>query len=186
MTDDAGSRRSFGATISYEAKMWVLAALKPIPGQVGCALRRSLLPGRYGDGVMLWDSVHIDEPARLTIGTRTSVNRGCILHCGGGLTIGADVLIGPGVVIYSQNHRYEDAGRLISEQGYDRRPVRIEDGAWIAARAVVLPGVTVGRGAVVAAGAVVTRDVEPFSVVAGVPARVIGARTTGPVDGVGP
>lgn len=175
-TGDSESARSFAWRLSYEVKMWLLAVLKMIPGRIGCAIRAALLPGTYGANVLIWDRVHLDEPAKLRVGARTSINRGSILHCAGGIAIGEDVLIGPEVIIYSQNHVFKDRSRLIREQGYDQAPVTIGRDVWIAARAIILPGVNVGTGAVVAAGAVVSSDVAPYSVVAGVPARPIGLR----------
>ena len=61
--------------------------------------------------------MHIDSPSKLVVGKHTSINRGSVLNCGGGITIGQDVLIAPGVIIYSRNHAYEDATRPIHAQG---------------------------------------------------------------------
>lgn len=167
----------------YELKIWFLWFLKLIPGQFGCALRRRLLPSCLADGVMVWDGVQIDYPSKLRVGARTSINRGSILNCGGGISIGRDVLIGPGVVIYSQNHEYRNPDALISSQGYVHKPVTIGDDVWLAARAIVLPGVEIGNGAVVASGAVVTKSVPAFAIVAGVPAKEIGTRAKRAVAG---
>jgi maltose O-acetyltransferase len=125
---------------------------------------------------MIWDGVQIDYPSRLSVGARSSINRGSILNCAGGIAIGEDVLIGPCVIIYSQNHAYRSPDILIADQGYVRKPVNIGRDVWIAARATILPGVEVGNGAVIASGAVVTKPVPPFAVVAGVPAKTIGYR----------
>lgn len=92
------------------------------------------------------------------------------------LWIGDHVLIAPNCFITDHNHGHA-AGQLIATQDCNCSSVRLEDDVWLGAHVVVLPGVTIGRGAVVAAGAVVNRDVEPMSIVAGVPARKIGART---------
>lgn len=95
---------------------------------------------------------------------------------GAGITIADDVLLGSGVQIYVHNHRFDDPNLPIIDQGYyPSYPVTIESGSWIGAGAVILPGVTVGRKAVVGAGSIVTRDVPPFTLVAGNPARVIRA-----------
>ncbi|WP_198133802.1 acyltransferase [Anaeromyxobacter dehalogenans] len=152
--------------------------VKSVPGNIGCALRRAVLPAAIAKGAKVWDGVQIDMPSKLRIGLRTSINRGTILNCGGGITIGDDVLIGPDVIVYSQNHNYKDASRLVAEQGYSFAPVVIGDDVWIAARAVILPGVELGRGAVVASGAVVTKNVPPYTLVGGVPARALGRRTS--------
>lgn len=95
----------------------------------------------------------------------------------GGLEIGRDVMMGPDVTIVTQDHRATPDGRF---EGYERARVVLEDDAWIGARAVILKGVTVGRSAIVAAGAVVSRDVPPFSIVGGVPARVLKMRPGAP------
>lgn len=162
-------------SVRYEAKLWLFAILKCIPGRIGCAVRRIALPARIGPGARIWEGVHIDRPGRLMVGARTSINRGCTLNAGGGIEIAEDVLIGPNVTIYSQNH-LTGAGTTIASQGYEYAPVRIERDAWLAANVTVLPGVTVGEGAVVGAGAVVVRDVPAMAIAVGVPATVVGER----------
>jgi len=91
----------------------------------------------------------------------------------GGLTIGENVLIGQFVSFHPQNHVIDDPDRPIKEQGTTEQGIVVEDDVWIGARVTVLDGVRIGRGAVVAAGAVVTRDVPPYAIVGGVPARII-------------
>ena len=113
----------------------------------------------------------VGRPA-ITIGRRTVINQQCCLDGRGGLTIGNDVSISPGVWILTDSHDMNDP--LFREV---LAPVTIRDHAWIGSRALILPGVTVGEGAVVAAGAVVTSDVDAYAVVAGVPARQIGTRS---------
>ena len=85
-------------------------------------------------------------------------------------------MISPRVSIYSENHNFGDSERPMIEQGVSRSFVKIEDDCWIAANSILLAGVTVGKGSIVAAGAVVTKDVPPFSIVAGNPAQVIRSR----------
>jgi len=92
------------------------------------------------------------------------------------IEFGNGVLVGPGVIIWSQNHGYEQRELPISAQGYKRSKVTIEDDVWIGAGAIILPGVRLSRGTVVAAGAVVTRTTDPYSIVAGIPARPLGSR----------
>lgn len=108
----------------------------------------------------------------VSIGPGTTIDQGVRLDGRGGLVIGAGVSIAPEVVLLTADHDPQSpdfAGRTA--------PVAIEDRVWLGMRAMVLPGVRVGRGAVVAAGAVVTRDVPPYAIVGGVPAKVIGQRT---------
>jgi acetyltransferase-like isoleucine patch superfamily enzyme len=92
------------------------------------------------------------------------------------ITIGSHTMLGPNVTILTANHGFEARDVLVRDHPENERDVCIGEDAWIGANAVILPGVTIGKGAVVAAGAVVTADVEPFSVVGGVPARIIGTR----------
>ena len=89
------------------------------------------------------------------------------------MTIGDRVYLSPAVHVYSSNHVFEDPEVSFVEQGLTAQGVVIEDDCWIGAVAVILDGVTIGERSVVAAGAVVTRDVPPHSLVAGVPARVV-------------
>ena len=109
----------------------------------------------------------------MRVGANTRINRNCVLDARGSLDIGRNVSISPEVAILTTQHPYDVAGLpLVSN------PVVIEDQVFIGMRAMILPGITVGRGAVVAAGSVVTRDVEPLAVVAGVPARPVAKRPT--------
>lgn len=91
----------------------------------------------------------------------------------GPVTIGSHVNLAQGITITALNHNFENSKKRIDEQGVSTSAVVIEDDIWIGANAVILPGVTIGHHSVVAAGAVVTKDVPPHSLVAGVPAKVI-------------
>lgn len=108
---------------------------------------------------------------KLRIGDNSIINRDCTLDTRGGIEIGCNVSISPEVMLITSEHLKDDP-----DFGIRDRPIIIEDYSWIGSRATILPGVTVGRGAVVAAGAVVTRDVPPFIVVGGIPARPISKR----------
>lgn len=91
----------------------------------------------------------------------------------GPVTIGNHVNLAQGITVTALNHNFSDAEKRIDEQGVNTIPVVIEDDIWIGANAVILPGVTIGSHSVVAAGSVVTKDVPPHSLVAGVPAKII-------------
>jgi acetyltransferase-like isoleucine patch superfamily enzyme len=91
----------------------------------------------------------------------------------GPVTIGNHVNLAQGITVTALNHNFESPGSRIDEQGVSTKPVTIGNDIWIGANAVILPGVTIGDHSVVAAGAVVTKDVPPHSLVAGVPARII-------------
>jgi len=111
------------------------------------------------------------------MGDRSSIGPGCFIGCSGYIEIGADVMLGPGVRIFSENHVFADTTATIKSQGVERGTTTIEDDCWIGSGATVTSGVRIGAGSVVAAGSVVTRDVPPMSIVAGVPARVLRTRT---------
>jgi maltose O-acetyltransferase len=144
----------------YELILWLNHILKLIPGRTGCAIRNLVLPYRNGINVLIWDFVHIDKPSRLVIGNNVSINRGCILNAGGGIIICNNVLIGPNVIIYSQNHRYNQ-NALINEQGYEYKEVIIKDNVWIGAGSIILPGVTIHENSVIGAGSIVSKDIPP-------------------------
>ena len=91
----------------------------------------------------------------------------------GPVTIGNHVNLAQGITVTALNHNFVDPEKRIDEQGVNTTPVIIEDDVWIGANAVVLPGVRIGNHSVIAAGAVVTKDVPPHSIVAGIPAKII-------------
>lgn len=108
---------------------------------------------------------------KVVIGNYSRVNAGCRFHNGGGIVIGENVSLSPGTWLITGTHDINDPYFATSFH-----PIVIEDYVWIGVRATVLCGVTIGKGAIVMAGAMVTRDVPPSAIVGGVPARVIGQR----------
>lgn len=131
---------------------------------------------RLGDAVVLRSvpvSVELvaSRGGSLVIGDRTSINAGASIHADRSIRIGADVRIAPYVMIMDTTFHEVSLDRGIRPAG---EPVEIEDNVWLAIKATVLPGVHIGRNAVVAAHAVVTRDVPAGTIVAGAPARVVG------------
>lgn len=122
------------------------------------------------------------ENGSLVIGDRVALNVNVLLDASmeGTITIGDDVLFGPNVVVRASDHVFADRDRPIRQQGHTGGTIVIEDDVWLASSVVVTTDVVIGRGAVVAAGAVVTKDVEPWTVVAGVPAQAVGVRGDAP------
>ncbi len=112
----------------------------------------------------------------LVMGNNSNIGPYNYIGCSGKITIGDNVMLAPRVSIYAENHVFDNPNITIKAQGVSKMDVVIEDDCWIAANAVILAGVTIGKGSVVAAGSVVNEDVPAFSVVAGVPARVIKSR----------
>jgi acetyltransferase-like isoleucine patch superfamily enzyme len=114
----------------------------------------------------------------LRVGDHSNIGPFCYIGCSGLISIGKNVMISPRVSIYAENHVFDSTEDTIKSQGVKRKTVVIEDDCWIAANSIILAGVTIGKGSVVAAGSVVSKDVPPYSVVAGVPARIIKSRLT--------
>jgi acetyltransferase-like isoleucine patch superfamily enzyme len=114
--------------------------------------------------------VFTDHGVNIRVGRNVFVNQGCRFNDVGGIEIADDVMLGPNVSLITSGHPLDPAQR---RTGVTSAPIRIGRNVWIGASAVILQGVTIGDDAVVAAGAVVTRDVPPLTVVAGVPATVI-------------
>jgi len=129
-----------------------------------------------GNFITFYPGVSVRGNGRLSIGDHSSINSGVIFGLTCDLTLGSHVLVGDHVSFRTADHEFRDAEVPIVEQGERRGPIVVGDDVWIGANATVLRGVTIGRGAVIGANSVVTRDVAPFSIVGGVPARVIGRR----------
>lgn len=118
----------------------------------------------------------IEVPQKIEVGNNVGLNVNCWISGGGRVIIGDDVLIGPNVIIHSANHKFDRLDIPIRLQGHEFKQIIIEDDVWVGAGAIILAGVTVHKGAVIAAGAVVTRDVPPKAIVGGVPAKIMKYR----------
>jgi|SRR3954447_12667521 acetyltransferase-like isoleucine patch superfamily enzyme len=138
---------------------------------------RNVLGWRIGEKAAILMGQHVQMAGvrtsgqKVSIGRGTVINQGCLLYTTGGLVIGENVSISAGVWLVTGTHDMNDPQFVDSY-----KPIVIGDHAWIGIRASILAGITVGEAAVVMAGAVVTQDVAPYTVVGGVPARVIGQR----------
>ncbi len=131
-----------------------------------------------GDDIVLKKGAQIcscNESALIKIGNRTTVGFYTFIYASERIEIGADCLIAPFVYIVDSDHSIQ-RNLPINQQANQSQQIRIMDDVWIATGAKILKGVTIGQGAVVAAGAVVKEDVEPFSIVGGIPAKVLGHR----------
>ncbi len=132
---------------------------------------RYVLQMKIGPGTNIHRYCRFYRPAGVQLGQHTVINRDVLLDGRTGIQIGNNVSISEGVAILTLEH--DPHSSTFAERG---APVRIGDRVFVGARALVLPGITIGEGAIIGAGAVVTRDVAPFAIVAGVPARPIGQR----------
>lgn len=135
-----------------------------------------------GSGLQLFGTVHLHRPEKIRIGSRVILAQGVHITGHDRVTVGDDVAIGPYTVINSGDHRHADPGRPIVSQGHDVGPITIDDNVWIAAHCVVLRGVRIGSGAIVAAMSVVRDDVPENAIVAGAPAEVKRSREPDPPE----
>jgi acetyltransferase-like isoleucine patch superfamily enzyme len=112
----------------------------------------------------------------LKVGNHSNIGPYCFIGCSGRIEIGNGVMMSPRVSIYAENHNFYRTDVPMKDQGVTRQQTIIEDDCWIASNSVILAGVRIGHGAIIAAGAVVSEDVPPNAIVGGVPAKVIGFR----------
>lgn len=131
------------------------------------AVLRELFPDNLGEGSMVFAPLTLMLSNEVKIGKRVVVMNGCLMMSAGGITIDDDALIAANVQLISNNHDPYDRHLLVC------KPVHIGKGAWIGAGSTILPGVTVGDYAIVGAGSIVTKDVPPYAVAVGSPAKVI-------------
>ena len=134
------------------------------------ALFGELIGSQVDDGFMLIPPFHATGGAGMKLGRNVFVNQNCTFYDLGGLEIGDDVMIGPNVSLITSGHPVEPSRR---RDGVIAKPIVIERNVWIGAGATIIGGVTIGENAVVAAAAVVTRDVPPNTLVGGNPAKII-------------
>lgn len=163
--------------VSYEFVMQLLFALPRyrLLNAVKAAFLR-LVGAEVGRRVVFYPGVWIAPGRNLHLGDDVDLAAGVVITTSGGVEIGARTLVGYRAQILSTNHVVPAGRGRIFGSGHVKKPVAIGADAWIGAAAIVLPGVTIGEGAVVAAGSVVTKDVQPFMIVAGVPAKPVRRR----------
>jgi acetyltransferase-like isoleucine patch superfamily enzyme len=162
------------ARIHWELMRRGAFARWPLEGNALEALREGRL--EVGEGVLFEPGVWITMPgaARVRIGEGTFLNRNAMVAAHELVEIGAHCMLANGCFVTDANHRFDDPGRPITWQGFDSKgPTRIGENCWLGANVVVTSGVTIGERCVIGANSVVTRDVEPYSIAAGSPAKVL-------------
>jgi acetyltransferase-like isoleucine patch superfamily enzyme len=150
------------------------------PGRTGVELRRKVIPkylGECGENIVIHPGVRLRGPRHLKVGSNVEIGFDNFLQASGGLTLGDDVMTGPGVKIWTVNHKFDAIDQPIREQGYGLDPVHIGQGVWLGANVFIFPGVELPQGCVVSANSVVIKKkYPPYALLAGYPARVIGSR----------
>ena len=137
----------------------------------GCFAKRILKS--CGTGVNIEKDAYFTP--QVSVGDRSGIGIRCELY--GSVTLGNDVMMGPEVVIYTSGHRHDRTDIPMREQGTtEQKPVVIGNDVWLGRRVLVMPGVHIGDGCIIGAGAVVTKDIPPYSVAGGVPAKILKSR----------
>jgi len=150
---------------------------QPIPGwRFGYCLRawliKKLIGNKCGNQILVKQKAYIGKATGLVIGNHSQLGQNS--RIGPSVTLGNNVVMGPDVVIMTTAHAWEDPDVPIRLQGdVPIDPVAIGDDVWLGTRVIVMPGVTIGTGAVIGSGSIVTKDVAEYDVVAGVPAKHI-------------
>ena len=133
-----------------------------------CLIRLGI---KMSKNVKIYEGFHIRDPWGISIEDGVSIGPHCLLDGRKGLTICKNAVIAYEAIIWTLNHDYNDINF-----GPKGASVKIDAYSWICSRAIILPGITIGEGAIVASGAVVTKDVPPYTIVGGIPAKIIGYR----------
>lgn len=174
---------SIGRSISQDIRRKIFYLKQISIGSGSLISNKAKIRRDYGGSIIIGDRVQIHEYAMIlsyggciTIGNDCSVNPFCVLYGHGGLTIGNGVRVASHSVFIPSNHNFEDTSRYIFEQPETSKGIFIEDDVWIGTRVTVLDGVVISKGCVIAAGAVVTKNTDPYCIYAGVPAKKIGSR----------
>lgn len=145
---------------------------------LGCKLRLLFLRPLFahaGKMVNIQAGVMMGPLRNISIGDNSGIGRDSILIASAPIEIGRDVMIGPQLIVYTANHETKRAVPMI-KQPMVYNPVKIGNDVWIGARVTILPGVEIGEGSVIAAGSVVTKSIEPYTIAGGVPAKKIKER----------
>jgi len=143
-------------------------------------LRGKYLPKFFeaaGEDIQIYEGVRFRGAHKLRVGDRVHIGVSCFINAEGGVELGDDAIVGPGVKIWSMNHVFEDPDKPVMQQGYSFKSVKIGRDVWIGSDAFIMPGADIGEGSIISAGAVVGgKEVPSYSILAGNPARKIGTR----------
>ena len=167
----------FFLSLYYGFARYLPVSYKPYGGSIGKKARYICCKhifAKCGKDVNVEQGVEFNDGSLIEIGDRSGLGANSQI---GAVTIGKDVMMGPEVMIISLSHRFSDLSRPMRFQGIEEhRRVTIEDDVWVGARAIILPGRIIRKGAIVGAGAVVTKNVPEYAIVGGNPAKVLKYR----------
>ena len=152
---------------------------RSLPGLEGILTRRLIYRRLFkalGKSSLIYAGVYLTHTYGIEAGNNLSINTGALLDGRGGIQLGNGVMIGPYAVLVSSSHQFEDITIPMTSLDHIMQPLVIEDDVWIGAHAFIKGGIRIGRGSIIAAGAVVNKDVADYTVVAGVPAVVVSDR----------
>lgn len=161
------------------SEMWFNRVLRHLPDRVGDPARTRWLKrncSRFGPGSRIAEGSRVLDAQRLEVGARVMVARDVTLDARNDLRLDDEALIGFEALLLTFTHKSSEVGIPVQDQGFEGSPIVIGRRAWVGARVIILPGVVVGADSIIAAGSVVTREVQPSSVVGGVPAKQISVR----------
>ena len=178
----------FYFTIGFKLRYWFWkAAIHSMGGKIGKNVKFyegirivGNSPGaiEIGNDVRILRGVTISTSpeGRVQIGNGVHIGEGSVIYSGVKITIGDNVIIGTQNINVDLDHRFQNLDLPINQQGMNGKEVCIEEDVWIAAHCVIIKGVTIGKGSVIAAGSIVNKSITPYQVAAGVPAKVIKKR----------
>ncbi|KKS94730.1 MAG: Hexapeptide repeat-containing transferase [Candidatus Collierbacteria bacterium GW2011_GWB1_44_6] len=169
----------FDFVFKYTLRDLFLGILRGVPSSIGVGLRMICLPPFFkkaGRGLTVREGAIFKFPERISIGNHVGISEYCVLDGDGGIEIGDYVRIAPHTSIVSFTHNYLDKNILIKKQGKERKKIIIGSDVWIGNGTTILSGTKIGDGVVIGANSVINRDVLPYTVVAGSPAKYIKKR----------
>lgn len=175
-------RNGLRSVIAHAVEIYAGWLIRGLPGIEGLILRRLLYRALFSGGgqdLAVYPGAYLIFCHRIQAGRRLAINVGTYIDARGGLTVGDNVMIGPNCALVTVDHGHGRTDMPMCQQELSYGPIVIGDDVWFGANVCVRAGVTIGTGAIIGAGAVVTRDVPPYTVVGGVPARVLSQRLPG-------
>lgn len=170
---------SFKQLLIMELESYLLWSIRDLPGVLGYLLRfivYKILLKELSSFCIIQPHVYIIDCSGVSIGKNFTINSNCYINGYGKVNIGDNVLIGPNVVIASGQHQYNNSKIPVTFQKILPKKIVIESDCWIGANVVIMPGVRISKGTCIGAGSIVTKSTKPYTIVAGVPAKIIKLR----------